>query len=135
MTIKQFLCPLNKQLLISALSPDRPDITVSKIHSYGNGIDVFKIIKWVVRNKHNQTVFVFQQEKLKTSWRLTLKINDVDIMTENIKKQDSNTFLCKIEQLLRNKEHQQKFVHITTLARTLMSTRNGIVYDYLQNVL
>ena len=65
--MNQYLCPLNKQLIVSALSPNRTDITVTKVLSYGNGIDVFKIVKWVVKNRYNQTVFLFQRENLKKS--------------------------------------------------------------------
>ena len=132
--MNQYLCPLNKQLIVSALSPDRTDITVSKIHSYGNGIDVFKIVKWVVKNRYNQTVFLFQRENLKKSSRLTLKINDVDVATE-VSKEYNGSFLCKIEQMLQNKERQQNFLPICALARKIMSMHNGMVYDHLSTVL
>lgn len=130
MTTKPFLCPLNKQLIVSALSPARTDITVTKVHSYGNGINVFKIVKWVVKNKYNNTVFIFQREKLKESWRLTLNINGVDI----VGKQD-DSFMCKLEHLLDTKEHQQKFMNITEMARKIMSKPNGAVYDHLVSTL
>ena len=132
--MNQYLCPLNKQLIVSALSPNRTDITVTKVHSYGNGIDVFKIVKWVVKNQHNQTVFLFQRENLKKSSRLTLKINEIDVATE-VSKGYNGSFLCKIEQLLQNKERQQKFLPICALARKIMSVHNGMVYDHLSTVL
>ena len=130
MTTKPFLCPLNKQLIVSALSPARTDITVTKVHSYGNGIDVFKIVKWVVKNKYDKTVFTFQREKLKDSWRFTLNINDVDIVVKQ-----ETSFMCKLENLLDTKEHQQKFMNITEMARKIMSKPNGAVYDHLVSTL
>ena len=134
MRMKEKINPLNKSLIVSALSPDRIDIVATKFDYFGNGKDVFEIRHWVVKNKHNQAVFFFKRETLKDACRFTIKINDIEVSTtENNKTTDS--FLIKIDKMLHDKEKRQKLLNVTAMARKVMSVPNGVIYDHLVSTL
>jgi hypothetical protein len=130
--MKEKINPLNRSLIVSALSPDRMDIVVTKLDYVGNGNE---IRHWVVKNKHNQTVFFFKRETLKDTYRFTIKINGIELGAEEAKTV-TDSFWVKIDKMLHDKQKRQKlFNNVTAVARKMMSVQNGIIYDHLVRTL
>ena len=129
--MKEKINPLNKSLIVSALSPDSMDIVVTKLDYFGNGNE---IRHWVVKNKHNQTVFLFKRETLKDTYKFIIKINGLEISAEQ-GKSVTDSFWAKLDKMLHDKEKRQKTLNITAMARKMMSVQNGIIYDHLVSTL
>ena len=134
MRMNEKINPLNKSLILSALSPDRIDVVVTKYDYFGNGTDVFGISHWVVKNKHNQAVFFFKRETLKDAYRFTIRINGINVSAKE-DKNATDSFWVKIENLLLNKAKRQKLLNITAMARKMMLPQNASIYDHLINTL
>ena len=142
MTQKYYPNVVVQQSLLKSLDPDNKNIIVTKQNSYGDGINVWEIEKYIVKNVQNKVVFEYTTERLDSSFRKTLKIQDIVVSydTHNVcfnlgPVRDFDRFIDTLENALKQKLSAQEYNKAYEKDKKNMSLSDSIIMKHLESVL
>lgn len=131
---------VNEQLLMSALDPDRNDITVSSNRKYGDGMKTFEIREYFAKNNLGAEVFSLQRIELDHSFNMVLKIG-TDVVSLDTTSAFNDTehhfydFVCTLERAMKQKIAIQNENKALEIAKKSMSAKDIQINSYLTNML
>ncbi|MCQ2582129.1 MAG: hypothetical protein MJ170_04105 [Alphaproteobacteria bacterium] len=129
-----------QQALLKSLDSKNKKVFVVLEKTYGDGINVFEIEKYTVKNAKDDTVFEYQKESLESSFRKSLKIDGTIIKYDTHDTLfncgplgDFARFVDKLEYTLKQKLAVQANDEMYKKAKQNMSVKDKFVIEYLNN--
>ena len=142
MTQKYYPNIVVQQALLKSLDPDNKNVIVTKQELSGDGFNVWEIEKYIVKNAQNKVVFEYTTERLDSSFRKTLKIQNIVVSydTHNVgfnlgPVRDFDRFIDVLEEALKQKLSAQQYNKAYEKDKKNMSLSDSMIMKHLESVL